>query len=153
MNATDTTANEVIHLRYDDEGRVVVCPEDQDRFVLTKQEAAFACAVGQQQLLWGQQLHRLLNRLGQWLSAHADKVGSAWLSRRDSRLLFLVVRNSVPYDDAFEDELLDLYEEVFNSAEYALLRLDTLALPSMPKEATTAFTNPSFRWEYVRAKH
>jgi hypothetical protein len=130
-------------------GNVVVMPNDEDRFTMTIQEAALACKAGVKQLRFGRQFERtLLPRLGSWMKAHKNKIQKAFLTLGDGRLLFLIVRREVPYDETFENELSDLDISIARDETLDLIRLAVLALPCVSEETYASFLDNRMILEY-----
>jgi hypothetical protein len=133
------------------ERKVVVCPADEDRFVRTVEEiiqAAKAHGTNERTRL-RLQLQPLFNELGGWASAHASKISHAFLTLRDSNLLFLVVMKGKAYDEALESDLTDLelkiaHDDCFDTTPM----LSVLAIPHCSAEDYGAFLNPALRYTY-----
>ena len=148
---TATQRMEPIRLNYAEKDRqVVLLPRDEDRYVLTVEEAIAACRAGKEQERFRSQFKGLLNRLGQWVTDHESKIHKAYVTIRNEGILFLVVRRSTQYDGEFSDRLSDLDIEVANEDSLNLVQLNVLALPNVTIEACTSFLNPELVFEYTR---
>jgi hypothetical protein len=132
-----------IQLHYGDDSKVVVVPEDEDRFVTSCQEAANACrAYNEQAMFYKQFDDRLLPLLGQWVHQHAAQASKAYLTVREDGLLFVVVLRSTHYDRVVEDALTELDVRVATSAELDMIAMDVLAVPAASQRAYTSFLTP-----------
>jgi hypothetical protein len=140
----------IIRLCHGDTSQVWVETEDEDRFLTTVEAAAHACKVYGKMAEVGKQLRTLLRKLADWIKNH-DDVREAYLTPRDSGMLFLIVRKSKKFDSAFEDALSDLDVEIANDEAFALIRLSVLALPDTSEESIRSFL-PAFRSEVPDAQ-
>ena len=131
-----------IRLRHGDDRLVVVETEDEDRFLLTVQAVVRACKAHDQIALVGSQLRKLLKRLGEWVETNHEDIQEAYLTTRDSDLLFLIVRKSKPFNAPLEEVLTDLDLEVANDKDFDRLRLSVLALPATSEDSVKSFLCP-----------
>lgn len=146
---TEQTADTPIRLRWRDaDKKVVVEPENEDRFMLTAEQAANACQQHQRIGDFKDQLRELLGRLAQWLRDHRDEIDKAFVTVRDGALLFLVVRSDVRYDAGFEDELTDLDMSIAQDEAFDALSVDVMTLPRCNKVAYEAFLSPEYTLAY-----
>lgn len=142
-----------ILLDYNKNGSVVVTPADQDRFIVTVQEAVVACRDAKEILEYRRQLvDRLVPTLKSWLEARRPKVRKAFLTIRDSGLLFLVVRKEAAVDGEFTDQLTALEVDVANDAALNMIRMDVLALPDVSEDGLRSFLNPGRAKELADAQ-
>lgn len=138
--ALTTSPRSVSYLRYEDRnGSVVVTPEDNDRFMITVEAAIRACQAYHQQAVFQLQFKQTLQKLGEWLRAHQQDVGEAYVTVRDAGLLFLVVRRQAEYDSQFEDDLTDLDMQIAQDTELNLIRLSVFAIPPCSHEGVNSF--------------
>lgn len=125
--------------------RFVIEPQDEDRFVMTKEEVIEACRVydkakrGSFQV----QFKNLINHLCAWSYARQGRLAHAFLTLRESRLLFLVVTKGTAYDDQFENELTALDIEIANSDAFSEISLSVQSLPNCGAHAYRSFCKPS----------
>ena len=71
---SETRTKGPVHLRFDD-GRVVVTPEDEDRFVLQSGQAVEACQMANAKTHWIEAFkNEYLARSHQWCSEHKDRM-------------------------------------------------------------------------------
>ena len=127
--------------------RVVVEPENNDKFVTTAREAAAACQRHQEIKAFVAQLRKVMNRLA-WIVAHPSDIQGAFLTVRDGGLLFLLIRNSVPYNGGLETALTKLDLEIANSDEFDLLQLNALALPKSSDVSYRTFLVADQTWTF-----
>jgi hypothetical protein len=128
----------IIRLCHGDTSQVWVETEDEDRFLMTVEAAAHACKVYGKIAEVGKQLRALLRKLQEWIKSH-DDVREAYITPRDSSLLFLIVRKTKKFDAEFEDALSDLDVAIANDEAFDLIRLSVLALPDTSEESVRSF--------------
>jgi hypothetical protein len=144
-----------LHLKWDEKTRsVVIDPGDHDVFVVTVEKAILACQVEATFSAFDQQYRALLGHLAKWAHARAGKIQTAYLTTRDSGLLFLVVTESRSFDPDFESELTHLDIDVARDKAYDYIRLSVLALPNSPADAVASFISRvgTVRIEYGNGK-
>lgn len=101
-----------VQLRFDG-GRVVVTPEDRDRFVLAADMAVQACQMMDAGLQLRQRFEdEFLSRLYQWCQVHADRIGSCYVAMRDGTLTVFVIGPGKEYDFSLDDPISDLEAEM-----------------------------------------
>jgi len=150
---TVTAKREAIQLRYNDMGKkVVVTPKDQDRFVMSVEDAAQACRAYKNLIVFKDQFERLLYDLCQWCKQNKSRIREAFVTQSDSAILFLVVRKDIPYDREFEYKMVRKEIKVARSAEYDLIRLSSLALPCCGEEDYRAFLSDIYLRIFPYAK-
>jgi hypothetical protein len=145
-----STASNAITLRFDDEQqRVVVHPDDSDRFVMTASEAAKALRMFDQLdvMRFHSQFQLLLNHLGTWMAKNRNKLQRGILTRCEVGLLFVVCGLTPSYDSDLEDLLSDLDIEVANNSDFSKIRLSVRSIPSATDESVVAFTDPDLYLE------
>lgn len=134
-------------------GKVTVTPADQDRFVITIQEAVAACRDGKELLAYRRQfVDGLVPALKDWLASHRKKVRTAYLTVRDGGLLFLIVRKEAACDSELTDSLTELEANIAVNPHLGLIRMDALALPDVSDECLASFLNPVRRKELADAQ-
>ena len=150
---TTHAATEWIQLDYSADGKVVVTPADQDRFVLTVQQAADACSAAQQSVKFSYQFREsLLPKLAEWLGEHDAQIHKAFLAYSEGGLLFVVVRREVAFDGEFTDALTALDVAIARAPGLDLVKLDVLALPRVSDEGAKSYLDPDGAMEFTRAK-
>lgn len=133
--------------------QIMVTPEDQDRFFITVEQAIEACVASKAQkpniiMRFEKQYNALLNRLANWAEDHRSKITNAYLTVRDSDVLFVVVQREPVYDRALEDDLTALDMEVARDEAFGLIRMNVLGLPFVADDGDTAFLVPDRVLEY-----
>jgi hypothetical protein len=134
-----TEQQNVIWLRHGDQQELWVETENQDRFLTTVEAVVRACQAYGHIAEVGKQLRKLLRKLDQWLTAHPEDVQEAYLTIRDSGLLFLVVRKTKAFNHVLEEALTDLDIEIANDEVFNLIRLSVLALPATSQDCIKSF--------------
>ena len=154
---TQTKTSQPVRLDYFEKDRqVVIRPKDNDVFVRSVEQIIETCDIGERTLRralqFKKQFEDLLQKLAQWLTANNHRVHKAFLTMREGRLLFLVIKIGPRYDDELEDSLTDLDIAVATSPELDMLRLDVLCLPEVSMEAAHSFLPPPLKLEFHRAQ-
>jgi hypothetical protein len=135
-----TPQTEIIELHFENrDGQVRVMLPDNHIMAMSVEVAVHACRAFKHQILFKSQFDSLLPFLGEWIEQHRENVKQAYLTTRDSGLLFLVVTNDIAFKDSFEDELTSLDIEVANDNDYNLITLNVLAIPPSCDEDTKSF--------------
>jgi len=147
------TAARYIQLDYETNGRVIVTPQDSDRFVVTIQEAVATCQTAGEVLRYRHAFSEvLMPRLTEWLECHRTQVRKAFLTVRDGGLLFLVIRKKAECDPEFTAELAEFDMEVAQDSNLDLICLEVMALPDVSDEVALSFTSPARRKELTGAE-
>ena len=140
-----TAVQKPIYLDWSEKERQVsITPEDQDRFCTTVEEAIKACKADDRSVKFGRQFKDLLDLLASWVMEHRELLKSAFVTIRDTEILFLPVTKSKSYDREFEDKLTGLDVEIAQSPSLDLIRLSVLALPNVLKQGIQSFLNPDY---------
>lgn len=141
----------LVHLlEYSDEGGMVtVTPKDRDRFSIQLNRAIEILQRAAKAEQFRSQFSLLLRTLAEWLKSR-DDVQSAHVTLRDGSLLFLVMRKSADYDEAFEDELSDLDVAIANDTDLDLIRLNIMSLPCVSNDGLRSFLDPNLALTYFR---
>ncbi len=123
--------------------KVTVVPSDEDRFVMSMQDAATACQIVERMdiINFTRQFKELLNYLGRWIKAHQNKILHSFLTTRDAGLLFIVIRKESKYDDNFESELTELDLKIAQNKDFNLINLSVLSLPRCTEQEYLSFVN------------
>ncbi|MBI2900956.1 MAG: hypothetical protein HYY17_12290 [Planctomycetes bacterium] len=136
----DRIGVDAVRLNWKDKNRpVVVTPDDQDRFMTTVQDAVRACRAHENSVRFNDQFQQTINRLGTWVRDHRSEILQAYVSIRDTDLLFLVETRSREYSREFEDALTDLDISIAQDSALNLIRLSVLAIPHSSPEAVNSF--------------
>ncbi|MHB1424924.1 MAG: hypothetical protein ACYC3I_17265 [Gemmataceae bacterium] len=128
-----------IRLRHGDQGEVWVESDDENRFLMTVEAVVRACKTHGRFAEVGKQLRKLARKLTEWLDVHPEDIQEAYLTVRDSGLLFLIVRKTKPFNEALEDALTELDLEIANDETLDLIRFSVLALPATSVESVQSF--------------
>ncbi len=136
--------DKILQLNWSDsDGQVVITPEDEDRFSLRIGRVIKACHAAVEEDEFKGQFNLLLKTLVEWLRERRD-VRAAYVTLRDGEFLFLVVRNEAEYSAEFADNLSELDLKIASDHDLKLVKLDTLALPSVSSDGLASFMHPEF---------
>ncbi len=138
MTAT-TKRPSLILLHETSNRRVVVTPRDNDRFVVTEEQAVRACRAHEKQSQFKGQFEKLVELLRNWSQSHDDKLREASLTVRETDVLFLVVQKEKAFDEQLAADLTELDIEVADDAQYSLIALEVMAIPAVTNESVKAF--------------
>lgn len=155
MSAVPSFVRERAHITLLDEAKgrdVLVVSRSEDRFFMLAQEAVEACRAANDSARFSQQFSDLLDNLSTWIEANKLKIHLAQIAVRENDLLFLVTQVAAAYDDDLMDSLSTLDIDVANSDRFSLIRLNVLAIPNAPDEASTAFIAAPGNRSFVYAK-
>jgi hypothetical protein len=131
---------EFIELHFENQdGKVRVAPADRDMLVMSVNSAVEACRAYRDQIVFNDQFHLLLSRLGQWVRERAAKIANAFLTTRDDGILFLIVMKEKQFDGEFEEELTQLDIDIANDGDFALIRLSVHAVPNCTEDEFRSF--------------
>jgi hypothetical protein len=110
--STELTHKGPVQLRFDG-GKVVVTPEDQNRFVIAADKAVEACQLMDAGLQLRERFkEEFLTRLFQWCQRHADKINGCYVAIRDGTLTVFVIGASGTYDFDLDDPISELEAEM-----------------------------------------
>lgn len=151
-----TTARQkpiILDFKAEGDRMVLVTPANEDRFMVTIAQAIEACVASQEQqpnvvMRFQQEYEALLGHLAEWAEEHRHKICKAYLTVRDSDLLFVVVQREPAYDRAFEDDLTELNIGVVRDGRFGLIRMNVLGMPFAADDGDTAFLVPGRVLEY-----
>ena len=139
---------ERIDLKWDErENKVVlVTPQDNDKLVMSMEQAIEACRGydPEQRARIQLAVNELFNLLGKWTSERGNVVKHAFLSIRDRTFLFLVVMAGEEYDSALEDDLTDLDLQIARNKTFSDLHLSVMAIPRCGPDGYESFLHPGF---------
>ena len=116
-----------IRLSFRSEQRVVVEPDDKDRFIITMREAAQACQQAEDNKEWEDAFQEFLVDLEQWGESHSDRVRSVYVYIGDGTLNILVGNNLDEYDSDLDDTLSDL--DISLVQKFPWLVADVMQIP------------------------
>ncbi len=141
---------EPVRLKWSEENRVVLFePEDQDRFSMKVKEVIQACNIHQQRNEFESQFDDLKNILGNWIHERKDKIAQAFVTIRDTRILFLAITKDVEYDSELEDELTNLDWVISQTPLFSAIPLSVQSLPQCDSDTYEAFLSPPIILEYT----
>lgn len=103
-----STSMEPIRLSFRNETKVVVEPDDEDRFVLTVREAAQACKQAQDDKEWQAKFNNFLVYLEKWAETHSQKIRTVCVTVADGALNILIATSGESYDVDFDDIITEL---------------------------------------------
>ena len=130
----------IIDLKYDDkDAQVRVETEREDRFFMTVQAAIAACQAFSNYEEFTKQFRLMHGLLSQWARQHEKDIAHAYLTVRDSAILFLVVQKLESFHQELEDSLTDLDIAIAQNDQLNLIRLNVLAIPSASEESIQSF--------------
>jgi len=120
-----------IRLKYSkDFKQVVIEPKDEDRFVISLDEAIRACRLYDQKAkVFRHQFDFLKNVVGQWVHDYKDHVKKTFLTLANDRLFLVVVSNQEAYDNELEESLTELDLRIAQDPSFSAIRLSVQILP------------------------
>ncbi len=124
---------------FEDGEDVFVNPQDNDKFVLTAQDAVRACRAWDKGVQFGRQFEELLNHLSRWIEQNRVHISVAKLNVRQNDILFVVTQKVVERDDVLADQLTELDLEIATDQRFDLISLNVLSLPLVDSESAAAF--------------
>ena len=143
-------STESIRLKWSEKDRTVLFElEDKDRFTMKVKEVIQACNIHQQSNEFESQFDDLKNILGNWIHWRKDKIAKAFVTIRDTRILFLVITKDVEYDSKFEDELTKLDWDISSTQLFSAIPLSVQSLPLCDSNMYEAFLSPPIILEYA----
>jgi len=139
-----TVASQPVQLRWSlADDKVVVTPEDQDRFVIRLNRAIEILQQAHHAEEFKKQFDLLVRLLAEWVN-HTSGVKQAFLAPREGALAFVVVRDACEYNDDFEDNLSELDYRLANDEDLSRIRMHAIALPPVSEDALSSFLAPDF---------
>lgn len=144
MGAKNKTSSRHKVLNHEDKGsKVLVEPDNGDRFIMTMEDAVHACQFKEEMVKpYRAQFDLLVEHLRAWMQEHRDKIHRAFLTTRENQILFLVERNQVRYDPEFEQALAELLLKIAQDDQCSLIRLDALPIPPVSDSQRATFLSP-----------
>src|SRR5205807_7382937 len=113
-----TNAQPFIRLRHQDKNmQVQIETEEEDRFVITVGAAIQACKAFGHHEEFTRQFRKLQTKVSTWVKDHEQEIMDAYLTVRDSAILFLVVQKSAAFNEALENSLTEMYVAIAQDAE------------------------------------
>ena len=138
MTTADKSRAQIIRLSYTDSGRVLVTPDDEDRFVLTAQNAVKAC---QDQRRSEEAIKRfksdLIVPLVDWCKRHVDRVHACYIPVPAGFVQVFIVGASSKYDFALGEQVAALELSLFDAG----WRVNVLQIPRAEDEDLQTYFN------------
>lgn len=122
-----------IYLTYRSVEKVVVEPDDQDRFVTTVQDAARACKSAQVGTEWQAQFENFLARVHEWCEARKDRIDSSFVDVGDGGLRVNVCTSMADFDFDFEDEVTELDIELARDFPHCISEVSQIPRPVLAR--------------------
>lgn len=141
---SETTWKRLCH--EDDVTGVVVETNEEDRFVLSLQDAIQACRSIEKANEYLSQLSGVFRRLTTWLNERPEKIDRAYLSLSGDGLDFTIVQRSNRFDPEIDEPLVDLDISIAKSEEFNLITLDVMSLPYCDEDNVLSFVKPRLTW-------
>jgi hypothetical protein len=143
MSLTTRRPAHVIELHFENQGgNVRVVPPDRDIMAMPIEMAIEACRAFKNQIRFKDQFDLLVHRLGTWIGERRASVSSAYLTSRDSGLLFLVVTNGREFNQELEEAITELDLEIAQDGDYNLIRFGVHVLPECDRDSVQSFLSP-----------
>lgn len=139
------TSARPIRLRFGDRTPVVVTPEDEDRFMTTSAEAAYACRQAQDMLQWKNEFDRLLTHLHDWCREKKGEVARTYMAPSDGGLKVFILTKGPDYRFDFDDAISGLDIEVAN--RFGRCPTEVIHMPETPVSSLTSFFDQSKAWQ------
>jgi len=147
----NTIATEPVRLKWSEKDRTVVFETpDNDLFAMKVREVIQTCnIIKQQRSKFESQFNDLKNILGNWIHERRDKIVKAFVTVRDTRILFLAITKDVEYDSELEDELTTLDWGIAHTPLLSAIPLSVQSLPQCDSDIYQAFLSPPLILEYT----
>ena len=121
-------------------GKVCIVSRDEDRFVITVEEAVRSCKASDKSIQFCRQFEKLaLEVLPKWTGEHKDFVASVNLTVRPAGLLLVVMQNQVEMNPELGEALSELDIEIASDPSFDLIKLEVVLLPQVDREVASAF--------------
>ena len=147
--SNSTITNDPLRLTWSETERTVVLePKDEDRFCMKVQEVIRACGIFQGVEEFERQFVDLKNILGNWVHSNRDKISKAFVTVRDTQMLFLPITKDFVYDSQFEAELTKLDLDIAHSPLFSSMSFGVQSLPECDTDSYEAFLAPPTILEY-----
>jgi len=141
MSARNNTIADPIRLHFSDQTKVVVTPDDEDRFMTTAAEAARACEHVQNLFQWKQEFDRLLTHVHGWCKARNETVSRAYLAATGEGLDVFLLTAGPEYRFDFDDLVSELDIEL--ARRFKNCPSGVTHFPDTPSEPLSSFFDPS----------
>lgn len=121
------TGHKPITLHFQNAQRVMVVPDDKDRFFTTVGEAARACKQAQDNVEWAEQWNDFLAHIHRWCADRSQDVDAGYVMVGDG-LTVLICVSIEDYNFDLEDALTDLDLEL--SERFPLCCAEVMQIPN-----------------------
>lgn len=128
---------------------VTLVPEDRDAFCMSVEEAIRACQVVTARYSQVSSIADLRDELAVWLNERLPQINTAYLSFRESGILFVVVQSMVERDNKLAEDLTDLDIRLAADDRFKSLNIDVLSVPVTSSDAILAFTSSGHINQYA----
>jgi hypothetical protein len=120
--------------------QVVVHAADEDRFLMTCEEAARACKRHMTVVEWKQEFTRLLAHLRKWIEQHLSTVEACYADVRDGQLVIFILPKGRRFDMGLAEEIAAL--EYSLPGQFPICDCEVMQVPATSNESLTGFMNP-----------
>jgi hypothetical protein len=130
-----------IHLHYRSVEKVLVEPDDKDRFIMTAREAARACKHMEKQAEvekeWIDKFNQFLVYISNWCKEHRKDVLAAYVDVSDGALSILICTEGDGYRFDLDDTLTDLDLAIVR--EFPWCVAEVMQMPKKAKDGQMSF--------------
>jgi hypothetical protein len=136
------SSSQTLHLdeKANPQGRVLVTPQDEDRFTLPCAQAVEACKLHVSRKLWFDELDSMLVRVRDWAGQHQDRIHSVYAAPREGHVVIFVVPKSDTYDLDLGSQLTDLDIEL--AQQFQVISTEVMQIPGKTTQQLASFVNP-----------
>lgn len=146
---TGAVNTDVLRLKWSEKDRtVLIVGEDEDRFLMKVKEVIQACNLQQHANEFEAQFTQFKNLLGAWLHQHKDHLHKAFITVRDTRILFLAVGEDVEYDPELNDMLAGFDVSIAKTPFVSRIPVSVQFLPRCEKDMYESFLCPPIVLEF-----
>lgn len=135
--AKERTKTRPIHLTYRSVEKVLVEPDDKDRFMITARAAAIACKQAEDEKEWVEKFKQFLLYISQWCAQHDDDVSAAYVDIGDGVLDILICTTGEGYRFDLDDTLTEL--DLALVKEFPWCIAEVMQVPGKAKEGQMSF--------------
>lgn len=122
------------------ERQVIITPEDQDRFVLTCDQAIAACKIHSSRKVWFEELGRLFFHVNHWAIQHQDRVLACYAAPRGGQVVVFVIPKSDHFSFDLADLVVDLDIEI--TQKFQSIPAEVLQIPGASNSQFNSFVDP-----------
>lgn len=138
MPTTGNSQGEIILLNYSDSGMIVVTPEDEDRFVLTAQNAVKAChdRYREEEAIKSFK-NKFLVPLSEWCRANAERIRACYVPVPVGHIQVFVIGKGKEFDFELGKDISQLELRLFDAG----WRVNVLQIPHSDQEELQTYFN------------